>query len=147
MTLSEEYNALPRSQRWPIEEKILDQIETMVPGWKKVARQEAGSRVDLLTPEGAAVQHTTQYKMIQTGNAFLESKKWKESKDLNEIWTFGIPDALDHLVKIWVVNRTKIEEAIQNQAFGVVGTKLDKNRLGYIITASWLDKNCVVVVP
>jgi len=139
LTLSQQYNSLPKYQRWPIEETILNQIETMMAGWKKVASQHAGSKVDLLTSEGKNVQHTTQYKLPETGNAFLEQAKWQESKNINEIWSFGVPDALDHITTLWVVNRDVIETAIQTQQFKVIGTHKDPNKLGYLIPTIWLD--------
>jgi len=131
------------ANHFELEDKILKQIENNT-NWTRVSNQKTGCKVDLVTQEGKSVQHITSQLMPKTGNAYLPTNKWNDSKGLNEIWSFGLPTDVDNifpLLKLWVIETSELDKAIQSCDFTVKAAKNEPNKFGYIIPREWLEKH------
>ncbi len=132
------------TNNFELEDKILKQIEDNT-DWTRILNQKTGCKVDFITQDGKSVQHITSQLMPKTRNAYLPTNKWNDSKNLNEIWSFGLPTSENNmfpLLKLWIIETVELEKAIKACDFTIKAAKNEPNMFGYIISIEWLEKHC-----
>jgi hypothetical protein len=136
-SLSEEYQAKTFNEKIEVENQILQNIENKTK-WSLVKNQHRGSLVDFANAEGEFIQLYTDYKMIQTGNAWIEIDKLNNCKNQCKWWVTNKPKTLETPEILYIVEIEKLQNLLNTGEFE---TKSSPNGgKGYIIPEWRLTK-------
>ena len=136
-SLSEEYQAKTFQEKLETEELLLQNIENKT-NWSVVKKQHKGSQIDFANAEGEFLQLYTDYRMLQTGNAWIEIEKLDACKDQCKWWITNKPKTLDIPEVLYIVGTEKLKNVLKNGNYEIKSSP--NGGRGYIIPEWKLTK-------
>jgi len=117
-SLSEEYQLKTFQEKIKTEEQLLQNIEDKT-NWSVVKKQHKGSQIDFANAEGEFLQLYTDYRMLQTGNAWIEIDKLNACKDQCKWWITNKPKTLDIPEVLYIIETTKLFNLLANGSYQI----------------------------
>jgi len=115
-SLSEDYQAKSFQEKIDTENQLLQNIEKKT-NWSVVKKQHKGSLIDFANAEGEFLQLYTDYRMLQTGNAWIEIDKLDNCKNQCKWWVTNKPKTLDMPEILYVIETKKLQNILGSGSF------------------------------
>lgn len=93
------------------EEKILDNV-CKIFQLSKINYQANGTKIDCCDNNGDFYQVETPFRMVETGNHFLEKNKFHNCKNIVKWWIINRPLTLDTSDMLYLILREEFEKYI-----------------------------------